>query len=159
MSCLTLLQQLEVHGVRITQTSTVLTTLTALEKLVLLRARELPMKSPYQPQNPLPPGTHALRGLCKLRVTFNYQPVRPLALPALDSLQVDTASWSGEVCPARPQRVPDSTPMKKTLSAYLSNCHINAEQTALSQCCCGQSSVRFQLKTSLRPAWAARSPS
>ena len=53
-----------------------------------------------QPDHPLPADTGALRSLRELRVMCHYQPMPPLALPALEVLQLDAALCDGEVSPA-----------------------------------------------------------
>ena len=99
MSRLVRLRQLKVHDVRFSHTSHVLTALTAVEQLEILLPTSQPPADGPSPQNPLPPGMHALRNLQELRINCICQPMPPLALPALTELQLVAPAFGGEVSP------------------------------------------------------------
>ena len=95
------LRQLHVCNVMIRETCDVLTELTALESLVILRDSNLRSDDDVEPQNPLPAGMSALRSLQELRATLYAWPMPLLALPALELLQIDNALTSNrEIRPA-----------------------------------------------------------
>ncbi len=99
MSRLTNLWHLDIRDVRIERTCDVLTTLTGLERLIILRESDLPAAAQPQPANPLPAGMSALSSLWELRATCYHQPMPPLELPALEVLQLDAPPPAGEVWP------------------------------------------------------------
>jgi len=100
MSRLTVLQNLEVHNVQIKRTCVVLRALTALTRLDIRWMAELP-EDYFLLANPLPAGMGALRSLVELRMTCYHNPVPPLALPSLTTLQLNAPSFSGKVRLAR----------------------------------------------------------
>ena len=100
MSRLRRLRYLVVRNIRIMQTCSVLTTLTALDCVVLLLESAGPRDRPRPARNPLPARMDALRSLRILKVTCNSQPVPPLALPELHWLHLDAPSFDSQVSPA-----------------------------------------------------------
>ncbi len=97
MSRLVRLRVLELMDVRVNHTSDVLKTLTALESLMIMRSRGRSPHEPQPQQNPLPAGMEALRSLRELRVACDAHPVPPLALPALEVLQLDEPVFGEQV--------------------------------------------------------------
>jgi len=133
MSSLTRLRILAITNVRVMRTCRVLATLAALQQLKILRNRTLRSHEEPQPQNPLPPGMHALRSLRSVSVTCSYQPMPVLALPALTMLRLDEPSFGGEVWLVLPHQLVCCV-LRLTLAAVLLRSVCIVSHTTSPQC-------------------------